>query len=162
MKSRLKTWPLVLLLSLLSATVAAAQRVAPEEKGRFRELQMKFVCQCGCNYNLLHCPHLVCPSAPVMREAILAGMRTGNTEEEIVASMVGRFGQVALAEPPAEGFNLVGWVMPFAALLAGLILLLGIVKAWRKRAPETSSPGNTALMEKYKGAIEREMKELEE
>jgi cytochrome c-type biogenesis protein CcmH len=147
---------------LLTLTAQRDPIPAPEEKLRYRALQMKFVCQCGCSYILLNCPHLVCPSAPVMRTQILDRMRAGDTDELVVASMVGRFGEVALSQPSTEGFNLVDWVMPFVALLFGLILLQSVVKAWRKRAPATIAPTDPALMEKYKGAIEQEMKDLEE
>lgn len=167
MKFRRKFAATALLAFLALSPVTALALPAPAAqdtpaKERFRSLQQKFVCQCGCNYNLLHCPHLVCPSAPVMRKAILAGIGAGDSDEQIVASMVGQFGEVALAQPTMEGFNIVGWVMPFVALLTGLVLLYGIAKAWRKRAPQTASAASPELLEKYRGAIEQEMKELED
>ena len=169
MKSRHKIRILGAALLLLHLTGAGllpltAQRdpiPVTAEKERYRALQMQFVCQCGCSYILLNCPHLVCPSAPVMRTQLLNRMRAGDSDEQVIASMVGRFGEVALSQPSAEGFNLVGWVMPFVALLAGLILLQGVMRAWRKRAPASIAPTDPALLEKYKSAIEQEMKDLE-
>ena len=138
-----------------------ADQLPEAEKERYRVLQLKFFCQCGCNYILLHCPHLVCPSAPVMRAEILKGMQTGLPDDEIVESMVASFGTVALSSPPSEGLHRIGWAMPIVALLGGLILLYGVARAWRRRAPVTIQPRSTALLDKHRSAVERELERLE-
>ena len=40
-----------------------------------------------------------------------------------------------LAAPPAAGFNLVAWVMPFAVLFAALGFAVLVVLRWKQRAP---------------------------
>ena len=138
-----------------------ADQLPEAEKERYRTLQLKFFCQCGCNYILLHCPHLVCPSAPVMRAEILKEMQAGLSEDEIVESMVASFGMVALSAPPTEGFHRIGWAMPILALLGGLALLYNIAKAWRRRAPVTVEPQSAELLAKHRRAVERELERLE-
>ncbi len=164
--NRLRKAGLALLLTGILAPGAVAQSpgALPDEASqrRDRELQMRFVCQCGCNYILRHCRHnMSCSAAPVMRREIRAGMNAGLDDKAIVASMVASFGTVALSEPPYEGFNILGWWMPSLALLFGLALVFSIAIAWRRRAPAAAAPVDPALLEKYRDAVEREFKELE-
>jgi cytochrome c-type biogenesis protein CcmH/NrfF len=45
-----------------------------------------------------------------------------------------------MAAPTTTGFNRVAWVMPFLALVLGLLSTVFIVLAWRKR-PARAAPG---------------------
>jgi cytochrome c-type biogenesis protein CcmH/NrfF len=38
-----------------------------------------------------------------------------------------------LAAPTTTGFNRVAWIMPYAALVAGLMLVVFIVRLWKQR-----------------------------
>lgn len=152
-----------LALALLVAVLAPAlpaQETPAVDKDAFNRISDKLICQCGCNYGLRHCPHLQCPSAPVMRAAIQEKLAAGLSEQAIIEAMVAQFGPAALAAPPAEGFNLTAWVMPFAALLLGLWLATVVVRRWRRRQPAPSP--EPALMDRYRSQIEAEMKHLEE
>ena len=40
-----------------------------------------------------------------------------------------------LAAPPASGFNLVAWIMPFAVLFAATGFAVLVVLRWKQRAP---------------------------
>ena len=167
--NRLRKVGLALLLAGVivpgAATVALAQspQDLPDEaaRERYRTLQLRFFCQCGCNYILLHCPHLVCPSAPVMRKEILTGMSAGLNDAAIVEAMVASFGTVALSEPPHEGFNIIGWWMPLAAFLGGLALIYKVALSWRRRTPVVAAPRDPALLDKYRDAVDREIEGLE-
>ncbi|MEM6734419.1 MAG: cytochrome c-type biogenesis protein [Myxococcota bacterium] len=46
----------------------------------------------------------------------------GLSDEEIIAWFSDRYGEWAILEPSREGFNLVVWVLPLVALVAGLAL----------------------------------------
>ena len=109
-----------LVLAFIGALTPAlfAQQSAPADanEAAFRRVSDKLICQCGCNYGLTVCPHLQCPSAPVLRAKIREGLAAGKSEPQILEAMVAEFGPAILAAPPAEGFNLTAWVMPFAAL----------------------------------------------
>lgn len=136
----------------------AAQEVALDKEA-FNRISDKLICQCGCNYGLSHCPHLQCPSAPVLRSAIREKLAAGQTDQQILEAMVAEFGPAVLAAPPAEGFNLSAWVMPFLALGLGLWAAITVVRRWRRReAPPAADP---ALVDRYRAHLEREMKELE-
>lgn len=163
MKSRRRkpaAWLLVVWLgaSLLPTALPAQQ--PPASETAFRSVSDRLICQCGCNYGLSNCPHLDCPSAPVLRQAIRDKLAAGLSEELVLKAMVADFGPAVLGAPPAEGFNWSAWIMPFAALAVGLYLVQRLVRTWRRRAPTAAA--DPALVERYRKSIDREMNHLEE
>ncbi len=157
--SRARALTLVLLAALLPVA-AAAQSAAAVNEDAFNRISDKLICQCGCNYGLRHCPHLQCPSAPVMRAAIREKLSAGLSDQQVIEAMVAQFGPAALAAPPAEGFNLSAWVMPFLVLLVGLWLAFAVIRKWRRRVPAQAS--KPEVVDHYRRQIERELKHLED
>jgi cytochrome c-type biogenesis protein CcmH len=159
--SRRKLAAVVALACLLTASsVAAPQPAEQAGKDAFQRVSDKLICQCGCNYGLSHCPHLECPSAPVLRAAIREKLAAGQSEEQVLQAMVAQFGPAVLAAPPTEGFNLTAWIMPFVALALGLWLAIVVVRRWHARR-HAAAP-DPYLLERYRANLEREMKRLEE
>jgi cytochrome c-type biogenesis protein CcmH len=152
---------LVALAGILLALPLTAQQAAEQAgKDAFQRVSDKLICQCGCNYGLSHCPHLECPSAPVLRAAIREKLAAGQSEEQVLQAMVAQFGPAVLAAPPTEGFNLTAWIMPFVALVLGLWLAIVVVRRWHARR-HAAAP-DPYLLERYRANLEREMKRLEE
>jgi len=145
---------------LLAAPLVAQQPAEQAAKDAFQRVSDKLICQCGCNYGLSHCPHLECPSAPVLRAAIRQQLAAGKSEEQVLQAMVADFGPAVLAAPPAEGFNLTAWVMPFVALVLGLWLAIVVARRWHAR--RRAAAPDPYLLERYRTNLEREMKRLEE
>ncbi len=58
-----------------------------------------------------------------MRDLIREQVQKGKSNDEIKAYFVSRYGDYILMEPRTTGFNLVLWIAPFAALLAGVFVL---------------------------------------
>ena len=54
------------------------------------------------------------------------------------------YGRVVLTKPPSDGFNLVGWVMPFFAAGAGLAFVFWLISHLYRRAPAVAA-GRGAL-----------------
>jgi cytochrome c-type biogenesis protein CcmH len=141
-------------------SVVAQVDPARTDKDAYQRVSDRLICQCGCNYGLSHCPHLECPSAPVLRAAIRDKLAQGLSEERVLKAMVADFGPGVLAAPPAEGFNLTAWVMPFVALSIGLWLAIVVVRRWRQRAPERVA--DPSLVDRYRSKLEQELKHLEQ
>ena len=57
-------------------------------------------------------------------------MEKGNSDEEIKAYFTERYGEWILRAPPISGFNLVLWILPGAAIIAGLLWVLYRSKKW--------------------------------
>ncbi len=55
------------------------------------------------------------------------------TDQVILDGFVQEYGATVLAAPTTTGFNIVAWVMPFFALVAGIGLVTVIVRKWKFR-----------------------------
>jgi cytochrome c-type biogenesis protein CcmH/NrfF len=80
------------------------------------------------------------PSALRIKAYIQAKEAAGWSDGRIQESLVQQFGRDILATPPKSGFDLVVWLVPAGLILAGLIAVPFLVRAWirQRRAPATS------------------------
>lgn len=101
---------------------------------RFGDLGHKLMCKCGCNQVLLECNHVGCTYSDRMRNELMAGIEKGDNDSMILQAFVQKYGPTVLAAPTTTGFNRVAWIMPFVALLGGILLTGTLVRAWRHRA----------------------------
>ena len=98
------------------------------------------MCVCGCNQILLECNHVGCTYSDRMRNELMAGLDRGENDDLTLQDFVQKYGPTVLAAPTGTGFNRVAWIMPFLALVLGLLTTIFIVLAWRKR-PALAAPG---------------------
>jgi len=94
-----------------------------------------------------------------MRGIIRERLQAGNTPEQVVAYFVDKYGEWVLLSPRPRGFNLLVWVLPFAATAAGLVAVLLLARRWSRRA--ASQPVREAIDPATRERIRREMAELE-
>ena len=128
---------LLALLALGTAAPAAAQSTGPVHAGydprattagHFHEgelgelslmLEHSLRCNCSCGLDVHSCQfQMQCGVSPVWSERIRRSLDAGESPEAIQASFVAEFGTSVLMAPPAEGFNLVGYLLPSAAIIA--------------------------------------------
>lgn len=164
----LSGWTLAGLVCLLSlpAVGSGAQLAGETELSvAYREVANALVCQCGCNSVLHDCGMHGCHSATPMRAEIRRRLSAGESKEAIIASFVDRYGLVVLAAPPASGFNLTAWIMPFVALFGGAVIAKKVLNSWRResaaKSPEISGPA-PEVSDKMRARIDKELEELEE
>ncbi len=100
------------------------------------------------------------PAADEIRREVRAMLAEGKSRDEILSHYVAQYGERILAAPRAEGFNILAYVLPWAALVLGAGLLIILIKKLRSPAP-VASPAKVpdAL---YASRIEKELKEFEE
>ena len=103
------------------------------DNGRVDRIGHQVICMCGCNQVLLECNHLGCPYLSRMKQELTAAVDRGDSDSAITQFFVQTYGTLVLAAPPNRGFNRVAWLMPYLALLAGIMLVVFIVWMWRKR-----------------------------
>jgi cytochrome c-type biogenesis protein CcmH len=122
-------------------------------------------CMCGGCVGLLnHCPHpdAECSTKLEMKTMIAREVAEGKSETAILQDLVHRYGVQVLASPPAKGFNLTVWILPGVGLLAGLALVVFLVRRWRHPAPEAAAPAPPVTIDpKVLAAMEEEMKKME-
>ncbi len=126
---------------------------------RMRAVGEKLKCQCSCPYTVGSCNMLNCHFRDQVNPQIRADLTAGVDETTILGKLRAKYGTVILAAPPAEGFNVVGWVMPFAALAGGLLLLRRVMLRWRRPKAALAPAGMAS--EKYREQIEKELADLE-
>ncbi len=124
----------LLTLGALSRAVAAA---TPEQ---LKEVTQELVCLCGtCNHESL--TSCICGFAEEQRQDIGQALDAGQSKEQIIARLIDEYGSMVLAAPPAEGFNLVAWLTPFALLIFGVVVLRAVLVSWRRS--QKSAPGDS-------------------
>lgn len=76
------------------------------------------------------------PAAKRQRALIAGLIAQGKSKEQIKEILVASYGPGVLAVPAKKGFDLIAWLVPIAALIAGLLLLIVLTLVWRGRRPE--------------------------
>jgi cytochrome c-type biogenesis protein CcmH len=74
-----------------------------------------------------------------MRGQIATELRAGMTPEQVKAGFVRAYGDWILLSPPRHGINLLIWVVPALMLLAGLALVVAVVRRWTLGASAEAS-----------------------
>jgi cytochrome c-type biogenesis protein CcmH len=99
-------------------------------------------------------------TAHQMRGVIRERLAAGETPEQVKAYFVEKYGVWILLAPPQRGFSLLVWIVPYAGLLAGLLLVIVVVRRWTRRAP-TAPVEPRPVDEAMRQRIRREMAEMD-
>ncbi len=125
------------LLALMAVVVLLLG--AGDDSSRFDKLGHKMMCRCGCNQVLLECNHVGCEYSERMRGELKEAMLRGDSDDLILQGFVQKYGPTVLAAPATSGFDFVAWIMPFAALSVGLLLVVFVVRTWNRRRAATAA-----------------------
>jgi len=112
-----------------------------DDDARFRDLGHHLMCVCGCGQVLLECNHVGCQYSDRMRTELAAALDRGDNDDLTLQSFIQKYGTTVVAAPATSGFGRVAWIMPFAALLAGMAGLVWIVRSWRSRPTPAIADG---------------------
>jgi cytochrome c-type biogenesis protein CcmH len=142
----------VLLLSAVGGPLSDAAGAVSEEDVQAIASQLRcVVCQ---NLSVADSPSEM---AGQMRELIRDRLRAGDRPEQVMAYFVQRYGDWVLLAPPARGLNLVLWLAPLGAVVAGLALVLTLARRWRRRpAPPGSAAPSVSTGDRERLAAELE------
>ena len=110
-------------------------------------LEHRIRCQCGCTLDVYTCrtTDFSCQVSPSMHRDVMALVSGGYSAQEIIDAFVGVYGERVLMAPTASGFNLFGWVAPFAALGGGAILVAVLLRTWRRPAISNTSSASASV-----------------
>jgi len=120
------------LAAVVAALALAPASFASEQHPTQAELEGELVCP-TCHTTL---DQSNAPVAERMKQFIAQRILAGDTKSEIKAKLVAQFGRGVLAAPEKKGFDLLAWVLPVAALLAGGAALTVLLWRWTRRAEE--------------------------
>lgn len=156
-------WKRIVLLAAL-AGLLIGQDGAALVTPAVRRVGMRLACLCGtCRNSVGDCAMLECGYCKPARLKIAQMQAAGKTDDEIVASFVKGQGVQALIAPPASGFNLLAWVMPFVAIALGLVAIAWFLKRFgvRRAAAEGGPELDPETLRRYQEQIEKDMAKLE-
>jgi cytochrome c-type biogenesis protein CcmH len=72
--------------------------------------------------------------ATAMKEIVRERLSKGESEDEIKAYFVSRYGDWILLAPPAHGINLLVYILPVVLLAAGGFFVYRTAKSWTNAA----------------------------
>lgn len=157
---------LLLVLAGFDAAHAHAQEfveLSPDLDARAAALYSGIMCP-QCNGQTISQSHS--QIAETMRQMVRERLKSGDSDDEIYAFMVGAFGQSVLASPPTSGAGLTVWVVPPIMLLLGAIVVFLVVQRLKREPSEAvalrvpSEPtGTDSGLATYLDLVDNEMKE---
>ena len=85
-------------------------------------------------------------TAVAIRQAVAARIRAGQSDSEIDAFLVSRYGPSILLRPPVRGWTAWVWVLPPAALAIAVAALVTVLWRRRRRGPDAVSAEDRTLV----------------
>lgn len=165
-KLRLYSFLVLTLLAVFWPSIpalAASENEAVQAQTQ-QEIEEMLVCQDSCGMLVSACEN---STAEYMRGIVKERLTKGESKEEILQYFVGIYGEKVLAAPPARKFNILAWVTPFLAVLAGGLLIYTVLDKWVfYNRLETDHPEakdeieEKAELEQYREQLEQEMKKF--
>jgi cytochrome c-type biogenesis protein CcmH len=130
-------------LCLILAAVGPAVAVQPDEilkdqalEARARVLSRELRCMVCQNQSI---DDSEAPLAHDLRVLVRERLTAGDSDSQVIDFLVARYGEFVLLKPRFAWHNLVLWLTPIAALIAGAIAMLGAVRR-RRAVPLAAAP----------------------
>src|SRR5262249_47389998 len=108
--------------------------------------------------------HPTCSFSVPLRTEIEGMINRGMSRDAIIGFYRQKFGEKILSAPTTEGFNLLAWTMPFAAIVVGGGLIALAFTRWRhapasKRQESSPREAPAAFDDALKRRLNRQLKE---
>lgn len=173
MGSRLRLASIAALAAVLFVIVSPELKyVSPESLAAQHptnaQISEALTCQCGCGLTVANCNMPTCGFSVPLRAEIDTMIGKGMTRAAIIASFRHKYGEKILSAPTTEGFNLLAWLMPFAALAVGGGLMALAIGRWRSAgahpapAPAdavSAPPLDAEMRRRLESELQEELKE---
>jgi cytochrome c-type biogenesis protein CcmH len=125
-----------------------------------QEVSESLTCQCGCGLTVANCNHPQCEFSVPIRLQIDKMIAQGMGREQIVGFFRTKYGEKILSAPTSEGFNLLAWIIPFAAVFAGCLIIVSAIHRWRSKSVLAPDASAHALYDpELKHRLEQEIQE---
>jgi cytochrome c-type biogenesis protein CcmH/NrfF len=138
----------------------AAQTASQRPSLDVRRVGHRIACQCGCVDTVATCAMLECSFSKPAKEKIAKLQAAGMPDQSIIDQFIQEYGKQIYRNEP----NAFGWIIPYAAIVPGLILILWFVRRYRKPKPVPELEPVTLderSLEKYNEQIERDLAHLD-
>jgi cytochrome c-type biogenesis protein CcmH len=148
-------------IAILFAAAAAITFASPG-KTSLQEVSEGLTCQCGCGLTVANCNHPQCEFSVPVRSQIERMIAQGMSGAQIIQFFRAKYGEKILSAPTREGFNLLAWIIPFAAVFAGCFIIVGAISRWRANPvmeTEATADGPALYDPELKSRLEQEIRE---
>ena len=160
MIERLKSKGWLLLLGALAASVvlATTARAQQPTADQINAVASKLSCPTCTGINVADCPTETCAQ---WRDKIGELLGQGYTEPQILDYFASRYGEHVLQVPPKHGFFLWVWLLPALAILAGLAILVFVIRSWSRRAAPAPVETTAPVEDEYWQRVQRDMEQAQ-
>ena len=146
---------------------------ARDNDAAIQAIEKQLKCTCGCNQDVYTCrtTDFNCTTSPAMHQRVLQLANRGKTAQGIIDQFVRENGVQILMAPPKRGFNLAGYFLPSALILAAAAVLVLALRRWARAAAATPAtpaasatpapPASPAALNATAAELERLRRELD-
>ena len=146
---------------------------ARDNDAAIQAIEKQLKCTCGCNQDVYTCrtTDFNCTTSPAMHQRVLQLADRGKTAQGIIDQFVRENGVQILMAPPKRGFNLAGYFLPSALILAAAAVLVLALRRWARAAAATpatpatpaalAAPASPAALDATAAELERLRRELD-
>ncbi|HVF40144.1 MAG TPA: cytochrome c-type biogenesis protein CcmH [Gemmatimonadaceae bacterium] len=117
----------------LSAKPGAPPSMTDEQRD---DLEHQIKCQCGCVLDVYTCrtTDFSCAVSPAMHADVMGLVSGGYIATEILGAFQSVYGERVLMSPLKQGFNWVGYLMPFAVILTSGTVAAVLIRRWKAQS----------------------------
>jgi cytochrome c-type biogenesis protein CcmH/NrfF len=140
--------------------MAVGQTASEKPSNDVRRVGARLQCQCGCKDSVATCSMLDCSFSKPAKERIARMQAVGMSDDQIIQAFVQDYGEQVYLSPPSS----FGWIVPYASVGFGLVIIWLFIRKYRKPAVVTEAGPmeiEDPALAKYKEQIERDLSRLE-
>ena len=148
------------LLVFTIAVAALAQTASEKPNVDVRRVGARLQCQCGCKDSVATCSMLECHFSKPAKERIAQMQSVGMSDDQIVQAFIRDYGMAIFLATP----NAFGWIVPYASVGFGLVLIYLFLRKYRKPKPMTDLgeiEADDPQLAKYQEQIEKDTANLD-
>ena len=142
----------------LMLALAAGGLQGQEAKGPLQK-ELEYMIMAPCCYGAPVGDH-DSDAAKQVKAQIAQLLTEGKTSDEVLDMYVAVYGERILAQPRAQGFNVLAYVMPILILVIGGLLVIYVINQMTAPRPQAAQPSRQSYSDEFFQKIEREMEEL--
>ena len=142
------------ILGILIVAAANAQMSSRNQKVDSLRVGSRLACQCGCSDTVATCSMLGCGFSHPAKEKIAQMQGAGASDSAIIDDFIKAYGKGIYRGAP----NAFGWLVPYAILALGAIVVIGFVRRARRPKPALVTDARLA---RYNYQIEQELQNLD-
>lgn len=140
----MRRWLFLIILPIiigLWANIAYAQQ--PVSDDEVNAVAKQLYCPVCENTPLDVCPTQACKD---WRELIRQQLSDGWSERQVLDYFAATYGPQVLAQPPANGFSALVWILPIIGLIGGGVFLWRLLRRWQATPSLSVTPTEPEIM----------------